>query len=46
MPYNSIRALKLLRLGTQNLTANFREGQEKGIGCSNLETAGGCAFRA
>ena len=31
MPYNSKRALELLRLGTQNPTATFREGQEEAI---------------
>ncbi len=31
MPYNSIRALELLRLGTQNSAATFREGQEEAI---------------
>src|SRR5277367_4735219 len=31
MPYNSNRALELLRLGTQNSAAIFREGQEEAI---------------
>jgi ATP-dependent DNA helicase RecQ len=31
MPYNSIRALELLRLGTQSSTASFRDRQEKAI---------------
>ena len=31
MPYNPIRALELLRLGTQNPNAAFREGQEDAI---------------
>jgi len=31
MPYNPIRALELLRLGTQNPRAMFREGQEDAI---------------
>ncbi len=31
MPFNSIRALELLRLGTQNPAATFREGQEEAI---------------
>ncbi len=31
MPYNPIRALELLRLGTQNPAAAFRDGQEAAI---------------
>jgi ATP-dependent DNA helicase RecQ len=31
MPYDPARSLELLRLGTQNLTANFRDGQEAAI---------------
>ncbi len=31
MPYNPTRALELLRIGTQNQTAFFREGQEDAI---------------
>src|SRR5258708_6222791 len=31
MPYNAARALELLRLGTQNSTATFRDGQEMAI---------------
>ncbi len=31
MPYNKIRALELLRLGTQNPRAMFRDGQEDAI---------------
>lgn len=31
VPYNSQRALDLLRLGTQSLTATFRDGQEAAI---------------
>src|SRR3954462_12432867 len=31
MPYNPTRALQLLRLGTQNPAAVFREGQEDAI---------------
>lgn len=31
MSYNPPRALELLRLGTQNPAAEFREGQEKAI---------------
>lgn len=31
MPYNSQRAIELLKLGTQNPTANFRDGQEAAI---------------
>ena len=31
MPYNSTRALELLRLGTQNPAAEFRDGQEEAI---------------
>src|SRR5271170_4545592 len=31
MPYNSTRALELLRLGTQNSAATFREGQDEAI---------------
>jgi ATP-dependent DNA helicase RecQ len=31
MPYNSARALELLRLGTQNPDAAFRDGQEEAI---------------
>jgi ATP-dependent DNA helicase RecQ len=31
MPYNPIRALELLRLGTQSPTATFRDGQEDAI---------------
>jgi ATP-dependent DNA helicase RecQ len=31
MPYNSTRALELLRLGTQNPAAAFRDGQETAI---------------
>ncbi len=31
MPYNSTRALELLRLGTQNPAAAFRDGQEDAI---------------
>ncbi len=41
MPYNSSRALALLKLGTQSSTAAFREGQEDAIrhvvdGCGRL----------
>ncbi|WP_234044660.1 RecQ family ATP-dependent DNA helicase [Haloferula rosea] len=31
MPHNSTRALELLRLGTQNPSAEFRDGQEEAI---------------
>src|SRR4029077_19400495 len=31
MPYNATRALELLRLGTQNPAAAFRDGQEAAI---------------
>lgn len=31
MPYNPTRALELLRLGTQNSNATFRDGQEQAI---------------
>src|SRR3954470_17467006 len=31
MPYNATRALQLLRLGTQNPAAVFRDGQESAI---------------
>src|SRR5947207_6098048 len=31
MPYNATRGLELLRLGTRNPTATFREGQEEAI---------------
>jgi ATP-dependent DNA helicase RecQ len=31
MPYNSTRAIELLRLGTQNPNAAFRDGQEEAI---------------
>src|SRR5882762_7070343 len=31
MPYNSTHALQLLRLGTQNAAAAFRDGQETAI---------------
>src|SRR4051812_26402817 len=31
MPYNASRALQLLRLGTQNAAAAFRDGQESAI---------------
>src|SRR5882762_10847288 len=31
MPYNSTHALQLLRLGTQNAAAAFRDGQEESI---------------
>ena len=30
-PYNPTRALELLRAGTENPAANFREGQEEAI---------------
>ena len=31
MPYHATHALELLRLGTQNATAAFRDGQEAAI---------------